>query len=79
MGYNLNMQSQWIVSDPEHLGGAPRVRGTRISVALLLELLASGMTIPEIVQEYPSLTEEAIKGTLKELAQHLEQAELQTA
>lgn len=58
----------WIVSDPDHLGGKPRVRDTRIAVALLLEWLASGMTISEIVKEYPSLTEEAIRGTLVELA-----------
>ena len=51
----------WIVSDPDHLGGSPRVRDTRISVALLLEWLASGMSISEIVKEYPSLTEEAIR------------------
>ena len=58
----------WIVADPEHLGGKPRVAGTRISVEFLLETLASGLTIPEIVDEYPSLTEEAIKGALEELA-----------
>ncbi len=58
----------WIVSDPDHLGGSPRVRDTRISVALLLEWLASGMSISEIVKEYPSLTEEGIRGTLEELA-----------
>ena len=58
----------WIISDPDHLGGSPRVRDTRISVALLLEWLASGMTISEIVKEYPSLTDEAIRGTLEELA-----------
>ncbi len=58
----------WIVSDPDHLGGSPRVRDTRISVAFLLEWLASGMSIAEIVQEYPSLTEEAIRGALEELA-----------
>jgi uncharacterized protein (DUF433 family) len=58
----------WIVSDPDHLGGAPRVRDTRIAVALLLELIASGMTISEIAREYPSLTEEAVRGTLEELA-----------
>ncbi len=44
------------------------MRDTRISVALLLELLASGMTIPEILQEYPSLREESIRGALEELA-----------
>jgi len=60
--------TKWIVSDPAHLGGALRVRNTRISVAFLLELLACGMTIPDIVREYPSLTEEAVRGTLEELA-----------
>jgi len=58
----------WIVSDPDHLGGVPRIRDTRISVALLLEWLAAGMSISEIVKEYPSLTEESIRGTLEELA-----------
>lgn len=59
----------WIVSDEEHLGGKPRVRGTRISVSLLLELLAGGMTIDEIVDEYPSLSREKIQGTLRELSE----------
>jgi uncharacterized protein (DUF433 family) len=58
----------WIVSDPDHLGGKPRVRDTRIAVALLLEWLAAGMTIDEIAKEYPSLTEESIRGTVEELA-----------
>ncbi len=63
------MRQKWIVADSEHLGGAPRVRETRISVALLLELLATGMSIVEISHEYPSLSAAAIRGTLKELAQ----------
>lgn len=58
---------QWMLSDPEHLGGSPRVRGTRISVALILESLAAGMSIAEIVDAYPSLTEESVRGTLAEL------------
>jgi uncharacterized protein (DUF433 family) len=58
----------WIVSDPDHLGGKPRVRDTRIAVALLLEWLAAGMTIAEIVREYPSLTEEAVRGTLERIS-----------
>ena len=59
---------KWIVADPEHLGGSPRVRGTRISVALILESLGTGMTIAEIVDAYPSLTEESVRGVLTELA-----------
>ena len=42
----------WIVSDVDHLGGKPRIRDTRIAVTLLLEWLAVGMTIEEIVKEY---------------------------
>lgn len=45
------------------------MRDTRISISLLLELLAAGMTIPEIVDEYPSLSEEAIRGVLLELSE----------
>jgi uncharacterized protein (DUF433 family) len=59
---------RWIVADPEHLGGKPRVTGTRISIAFLLESLAAGMTIPEIVHAYPTLSEEAVRGALEELA-----------
>jgi uncharacterized protein (DUF433 family) len=58
----------WIVSDPEHLGGKPCVGDTRIAVALLLQWLAAGMTIGQIAKEYPSLTEESIRGVLEELA-----------
>ena len=59
----------WIVADGEHLGGSPRVRGTRISVALILESLAAGMSIAEIVDAYPSLSEDSVRGVLAELAQ----------
>lgn len=60
--------NEWIVADPEHLGGRPRVRGTRISVAQLLECFAAGMTLAEILDAYPSLTQEAVRGVLAELA-----------
>ena len=62
----------WIVADPTHLGGSPRVRGTRISVALILESLAAGMSVAEIVDAYPSLTEDSVRGVLAELAQQQE-------
>jgi len=62
----------WIVSDRDHLGGKPRVRGTRISVAFLLECLASGMSVAEIVDEYPTLAEDAVRGALRELAHEKE-------
>jgi uncharacterized protein (DUF433 family) len=60
--------NKWIVADHEHLGGSPRVRGTRISVSLILESLAAGMSVDEIVDAYPSLTKESVQGVLTELA-----------
>ena len=65
---------KWIVADPEHLGGKPRIAGTRISIAFLLESLAAGMTIREIVRAYPTLTDEAVRGALEELARSKELA-----
>lgn len=62
----------WIVSDKDHLGGKPRVRNTRISITFLLGCLASGMSVSEIVDEYPTLTEDAVRGTLRELAHEKE-------
>ena len=58
----------WIVADPEHLGGSPRVRGTRISVTLILESRAAGLSVADIVEAYPSLTEESARGALADLA-----------
>jgi len=41
-----------IVVDPKIMGGKPVIRGTRITVDLILELLASGMTPEEIAEDY---------------------------
>ena len=59
---------KWMVADAEHLGGSPRVRDTHISVALILESLAAGLSVADIVDAYPSLTEEAVRSALAELA-----------
>lgn len=49
-----------ITKDPEILAGKPTIRGTRISVEFILELLASGMNNREILKEYPHLEEDDI-------------------
>lgn len=46
----------WI--DPARCGGKPCIRGHRIWVSLILDLLASGDTFAEILAEYPGLVEE---------------------
>jgi uncharacterized protein (DUF433 family) len=49
-----------IVVDPEILAGKPVIRGTRIAVEFILELLAAGQSENEILANYPGLTREDI-------------------
>lgn len=60
-----------IVSNPGILGGKPCIRGTRISVEFVLELLASGATQEEILRTYPHLTAEQLKAALSYAARSL--------
>jgi uncharacterized protein (DUF433 family) len=46
--------------DPNVCFGKPCIRGHRIWVSLILELLASGMTVEQILEEYPQLSREDI-------------------
>jgi uncharacterized protein (DUF433 family) len=55
----------WIVMDPEMLGGKPAIRGTRLSVSLLLSCLAEGMSAEEIEESYGSFPREAIPEVLR--------------
>ena len=54
-----------ITANSKILGGKPIIRGTRISVEFILELLASGVSEDEILQDYPHLTKEDIQACLK--------------
>ena len=54
-----------ITANREVLGGKPVIKGTRISVEFILELLASGVTESEILQDYPHLTKEDIHACLE--------------
>ncbi len=57
-------QKGLIVCDPKILNGKPIIRSTRISVALILQNIASGMTREEILRGYPTLTEEGLDAAL---------------
>ena len=50
--------------DPAVLAGKPVVRGTRISVELVLDFLAAGSTTDEILDAYPTLTERDVRACL---------------
>jgi len=60
-----------IVTDPAILGGKPIVRGTRLSVEFILELIASGANANDIVQAYPDLTREDVAAAVKFAANYL--------
>lgn len=49
-----------ITTNPEILGGKPIIKGTRISVELVLELISNGNSIEDILSGYPTITKEDI-------------------
>ena len=58
------MTSELITSDPKIMVGKPVIRGTRITVELVLEKLASGDTIEDILDAYPHLTRDGIQAAI---------------
>ena len=53
-----------ITADPEIFGGKPTIRGMRISVELILSLLAQGETVDTILSDYPDLEQDDIRACL---------------
>ncbi len=56
------LQRIWI--DPRRCFGKPCIRGHRIWVSLILDLLATGTTVAEILADYPGLTETDIQACI---------------
>ncbi len=52
---------EYIISDPKILVGKPIIKGTRISVELILELFSLGWTEEQILDSYPSLSNKSLK------------------
>jgi uncharacterized protein (DUF433 family) len=55
---------KWIRSDPSVMMGKPVIAGTRITVELILEKLAAGETVEQVLSAHPRLTEEAVRAAL---------------
>jgi uncharacterized protein (DUF433 family) len=53
-----------ITLDPEKRGGKPCIRGLRITVYDVLDYLASGMSVAEILTDFPDLTDDDIRACL---------------
>jgi uncharacterized protein (DUF433 family) len=62
--------------NPEIMFGKPVIKGTRITVELLLRNLAAGMTVEEIIAEHPHLTPEDVYAAAAYAADHLAQEEI---
>ena len=65
-----------ITVNPDILAGKPIIRGTRISVELIVRLLSSNMSIEEILKEYPHLKREDILAALEYAAKRLNREEI---
>jgi uncharacterized protein (DUF433 family) len=65
------MENELITSDPAIMMGKPVVAGTRITVELILEKLAAGETVEEILDAHPRLTKEGVLAALAYAAQTL--------
>jgi uncharacterized protein (DUF433 family) len=65
------MRNDLILSDPAIMMGKPVIAGTRITVELILEKLAAGESIPDILKAHPRLTEEAVRAALAFAAEAL--------
>jgi uncharacterized protein (DUF433 family) len=60
---NMNWQ-EFIAVDPSICHGRACIKGTRVMVSVVLDNLAAGLSVHEIVKSYPSLTPEAIQATM---------------
>lgn len=54
----------YIVRDPKICGGEPVIKGTRVTVRTILASLAEGARIGEILEDFPTLTEEAVRAVI---------------
>ena len=68
---------QRITRDPDVMGGKPCIRGMRVTVSMILGLLASGHSEKEILDAYPYLEPEDIHASLSYAAWRLEEIEVQ--
>ncbi len=65
------MDNQFIQSNPKVMMGKPAVAGTRITVELILEKLAAGETIEQLLEAHPRLTRQAVLAALAFAAEAL--------
>ena len=70
------MAFERITVDPDTMGGMPCIRGLRIPVATVVAMVADGLTVAEIVDELPDLTDEDVAEALRYAAEAMREREL---
>jgi uncharacterized protein (DUF433 family) len=65
-----------ITVNPKQMGGVPCIRGLRIPVATVIDMVADGMTDKEILEAYPDLQREDIQEALRFAAEAVREREL---
>jgi uncharacterized protein (DUF433 family) len=55
---------QYIIRDPKICGGVPVIKGTRVTLRTILASLAEGASIDEILNDFPTLTEQAVRASI---------------
>jgi uncharacterized protein (DUF433 family) len=73
---NIRSYKERIAVDPEIMLGKPVIKGTRITVELILKKLAEGMTFEELLEAYPHLGKDDILAALSYSADVIAQEEL---
>ena len=68
----MNWQ-EYIVSDKQVLLGKPTIKGTRISVELVLELFSTGWNEKQILDSYPSVSPESLRAVFAYLKDCIQQ------
>jgi uncharacterized protein (DUF433 family) len=65
-----------ITVDPNMMGGMPCLRGMRMPVATVVAMVADGMAVDEIVDEFPDLTPEDVAEALRYAAEAMRERQL---
>jgi len=78
--YHVTVQEfHRITMNPDVMGGKPCVRGMRVTVGMIVEALAAGRTIAELLQDFPYLEEQDIREALAFAARLAQGHEIQLA
>ena len=65
-----------ITVNPRQMGGVPCIRGLRIPVATVVDMVADGMTVAEILEAYPDLEQKDVREALRYAAEAVRERQL---